>query len=58
MLLNATFETDGTLNLQMVPCKRSNGTLKVIENPEKLFNHLTDSSFGAAVTHSGILISE
>ena len=58
VLLNVTFETDGTLNLQMVPCKRSNGTLKVIENPEKLFNHLTDISFDAAVTHSGILISE
>ena len=56
VLLNATFETDGSLTLQMIPCKRSNGTLKVLENPEKLFNHLTDISFGASVTHSGTLI--
>ncbi len=56
VLLNAIFEADGTLTLQMVPCKRSNGTLNVLENPEKLFNHLTDISFGAAVTHSGTLI--
>ncbi len=58
VLLNAEFTQDGKLNLKMIPCQRTNGVLKQIEEPEDLFNHLTDISFDAAVSHGGVLISQ
>lgn len=56
VLLNATFDEEGTLSIQLIPCKRIDYILTKIQEPTKLFNHLTDISFGAAVSHSGMLI--
>jgi len=56
ILLNATFDKNGTLSIELVPCERINGILTKIQEPTELFNHLTDISFGAAVSHGGILI--
>jgi len=56
ILLNATFDKNGTLSIELVPCERINGVLTRIQEPTELFNHLTDISFGAAVSHGGILI--
>lgn len=56
ILLNATFDKNGTLSIELVPCERINGILTRIQEPTELFNHLTDISFGAAVSHGGILI--
>ena len=56
LLLNAIFDEDGQLSIELVPCERKNYVLKKIQEPTKLFNHLTDISFDAAVSHGGILI--
>lgn len=56
LLLNAVFDEDGELSIQLVPCERENYVLKEIQEPKNLFNHLSDISFDAAVSHGGILI--
>lgn len=56
LLLNAIFDGNGTLSIELIPCKRINGVLTKIQEPENFFNHLTDISFDAAVSHNGILI--
>lgn len=56
ILLNASFDKDGTLSIELIPCERVNGILSKIQEPTRLFNHLTDISFDAAVSHGGILI--
>ena len=56
LLLNASFDNEGTLSIELIPCERVNGILTKIQEPTKLFNHLTDISFDAAVSHGGILI--
>lgn len=56
LLLNASFDSDDELSIQLIPCERVNGVLTKIQEPTELFNHLTDISFGAAVSHSGTLI--
>ncbi len=57
LLLEASFETDGSLDIQLVPCQRkgSGQALSVISTPETLYSHLTELSFGAEVTAKGIL---
>lgn len=56
ILLNAIFDKDGELEIQLIPCERVNGILTRIQEPTKLFDHLTDISFGAAISHGGTLI--
>ena len=56
LLLNASFDSDDELSIQLIPCERVNGVLTKIQEPTELFNHLTDISFGAAVSHGGTLI--
>lgn len=56
LLLNAEFSADGELTLQLIPCERTGGVLTRIQEPTELFNHLTDLSFGAAVSHGGTLV--
>ena len=56
LLLNAIFDEDGQLSIELVPCERENYVLTKIQEPTKLFNYLTDISFDAAVSHGGILI--
>lgn len=57
LLLNAIFDESGKLDIQLIPCERVNGVLKKIANPEQLFSHLTDLSFGVTVSEDGILRS-
>lgn len=56
LLLNATFDSDDELSIQLIPCERIDGILTKIHDSTELFNHLTDISFGAAVSHRGTLI--
>ena len=56
LLLNATFDSDDELSIQLIPCERIDGILTKIQDSTELFNHLTDISFGAAVSHGGTLI--
>lgn len=55
LLLNAIFDAQGTLSLQLIPCVRINGVLKKISDPETLYRHLTDLSYGASISEEGIL---
>lgn len=57
LLLNTIFDESGKLDIQLIPCERVNGVLKEIANPEQLFSHLTDLSFGVTVSEDGILRS-
>ena len=56
LLLNATFGDNNELSIQLIPCERIDGILTKIQDSAQLFNHLTDISFGAAVSHQGTLI--
>ena len=56
LLLNAVFNESGDLSIQLIPCERVNGVLKEIQDPERLFDELTNLSFDAAITSSGTLI--
>ncbi len=56
LLLNAIFDENGKLSIELIPCERENFVLTKIQEPTELFNYLTDISFDAAVSHGGILI--
>ena len=56
LLLNAIFNEQGHLSIELIPCERENYVLTKIQEPTKLFNHLTDISFNASVSHGGVLI--
>ena len=56
LLLNAIFDENGQLSIELIPCERENYVLTKIQEPTKLFNYLTDISFDAAVSHGGIII--
>lgn len=57
LLLKAVFHADGALDIRFVPCKRQNGILSVIEEPNSLYQHLTELSFHAEVSAEGVLRS-
>ena len=57
LLLNATFDENGEVSIQLIPCERVDGVLTQIENPADLFAHLTDLSFHAAVSQQGALLN-
>ena len=57
LLLNATFDENGEVSIQLIPCERVDGALTQIENPADLFAHLTDLSFHAAVSQQGALLN-
>lgn len=56
VLLQAIFEENGDLTLKLIPCKRVQGVLTRISDPDTLFSHLTEISFGAAVSQGGIVL--
>lgn len=58
LLLNAEFSKDDSLKIQLIPCRRVDGVLTRIQEPDQLYRHLTEISFGAAVTHGGELIPQ
>ncbi|MCD8196061.1 MAG: CapA family protein [Lachnospiraceae bacterium] len=57
LLLEASFGTDSSLDIQLVPCQRkgSGQALSVISTPETLYSRLTELSFGAEITADGTL---
>lgn len=57
LLLNATFDEQGSLSIQLIPCQRVNGVLTKISEPADLFHHLTDLSIGVSISQGGLLIS-
>lgn len=58
VLLNAVFDENEELEVQLLPCERVNGVLECIEEPEALFSHLEQISFGVDISEEGILVSE
>ncbi len=58
LLLNAEFSRDASLKIQLIPCRRVDGVLTRIQEPDQLYRHLTEISYGAAVTHGGVLIPQ
>lgn len=56
LLLSADFDEKGTLTIRLIPCQRTNGVLTTIQEPGKLFEHLTELSFGVNISEGGILI--
>lgn len=56
LLLNAVFDQNGKLSIQLIPCERINGVLTRIEESETLFSHLTELSFGVKISENGILV--
>lgn len=58
LLLNAEFSEDKSLKIQLIPCRRVDGVLTRIQEPDQLYRHLMEISYGAAVTHGGILIPQ
>lgn len=57
LLLNATFDEQGSLSIQLIPCQRVNGVLTKISEPADLFHHLTDLSIGVSISQGGLLVS-
>lgn len=56
LLLNAIFDENGSLSIQLIPCQRTDGVLTMISEPENLFRHLTELSFGVSVSQDGFLV--
>lgn len=57
ILLNASFDENGEVSIQLIPCERINGILTEMKDPADLYAHLTDISFETAVSHKGILLN-
>ncbi len=55
LLLNAILSEEEPLRIELIPCRRSNGVLKRIENPEGLFAHLEGLSFDVSISEDGVL---
>lgn len=58
LLLNAEFAADGKVSISFIPCERIDGVLTRIQEPAKLFSHLTDISYNAAVSEKGVLLEQ
>lgn len=56
VLLNAEFDTEGNLTLQLIPCQRKNGVLTRIQDPKELFSHLAELSYDVEISEKGILV--
>lgn len=56
LLLNAVFDENDQLEVQLIPCERVDGVLERIKEPKHLFDHLTELSYGAAISENGILL--
>lgn len=57
LLLNANFSSGNELQIQLIPCERSNGVLKRIEEAKALFERLMGRSFGVSISEDGMLVS-
>lgn len=55
VLLETTFTDENPPSVKLIPCQRSGGVLKEIQNPSALYQKLTDLSFGVTVGDDGVL---
>jgi len=55
VLLETTFADENPPSVKLIPCQRSGGILKEIQNPSALYQKLTDLSFGVTVGDDGVL---
>lgn len=55
VLLETTFTDENPPSVRLIPCQRSAGVLKEIQNPSPLYRKLTDLSFGVTVGEDGVL---
>lgn len=55
LLLNAVFSPEDGVDIRLIPCKRQNSVLRRIQQPESLYRHLTELSFGVTVDEDGVL---
>lgn len=58
LLLETTFSDDAPLQVQLIPCQRSNGVLTRLQDTTELYQKLTDLSFDVSVDANGVLQSE
>lgn len=56
LLLKASFSPDGSPDIRLVPCQRTNGALSRIQNPAALYQHLTELSFDVSISEDGMLV--
>lgn len=56
VLLNAEFSDDGSLSVRLIPCRRENGVLSKISDPDKLYRHLSELSDHVTISEDGLLI--
>lgn len=55
LLLHAHFPDDGSLTIRLLPCRRENGVLTAIKDPEALYQRLTELSFDVNISEEGML---
>ena len=58
VLLQSTFRPDQSVAIQLIPCKRVNGILTRIQEPESLYQHLNELSFHTEVSEDGVLVAQ
>ena len=58
VLLQTTFRPDQSVAIQLIPCKRVNGILTRIQEPESLYQHLNELSFHTEVSEDGVLVAQ
>lgn len=54
LLLEADFSGDSA-SVKLIPCQRSDGVLKRMQNPSELYQRLTGLSYGVSVDNDGFL---
>ena len=55
VLLETTFSDENPPSVKLIPCQRSGGVLKEIQNPSGLYQKLTNLSFDVTVGEDGVL---
>ncbi len=55
VLLETRFADENPPTVKLIPCQRSGGVLKELENPSELYQKLTELSFDVAVDENGML---
>ena len=58
VLLETTFSDENPPSVKLIPCQRSGGVLKEIQNPSGLYQKLTNLSFDVTVGEDGVLKSQ
>ncbi len=58
VLLEASFSDENPPTVSLVPCQRSGGVLKALQEPSALYQKLTELSFDVSVDEDGVLKAE